>query len=159
MIINSLTINPAELSTSTALLEIDPAMPFSLVMLFELLLGELGPEPGALLHADSVRKLPRLMECQSRRNRCWSHALTLGSLSCGSHAGHPKLLWLLPITFSTHTMNKLWMMEPDPLTCHVQRAFLCSGDGSILPPQKRAAPALADLLLQPGPQLQIGLRS
>lgn len=34
----------------------DPAMPFSLVMLFELLLGELGPEPGALLHADSEGK-------------------------------------------------------------------------------------------------------
>ena len=27
--------------------------PFSLGMLLELLLGELGPEPGALLHADS----------------------------------------------------------------------------------------------------------
>lgn len=30
-------------------------MPFSLVMLLELLLGELGPEPGALLQADSLR--------------------------------------------------------------------------------------------------------
>lgn len=46
----------AEHCTSIELLEIDPAMPFSLVMLFELLLGELGPEPGALLHADSERK-------------------------------------------------------------------------------------------------------
>lgn len=40
--------------TSTGLLETDPATPFSLVMLLELLLGELGPEPGALLHADSI---------------------------------------------------------------------------------------------------------
>lgn len=29
--------------------------PFSLGMLLELLLGELGPEPGALLHADSTK--------------------------------------------------------------------------------------------------------
>lgn len=28
-------------------------IPFSLGMLLELLLGELGPEPGALLHAES----------------------------------------------------------------------------------------------------------
>jgi hypothetical protein len=34
----------------------EPAMPFSLVMLLELLLGELGPEPGALLQADSTKK-------------------------------------------------------------------------------------------------------
>lgn len=32
-------------------------MPFSLVMLLELLLGELGPEPGALLQADSLKKM------------------------------------------------------------------------------------------------------
>lgn len=30
--------------------------PFSLGMLLELLLGELGPEPGALLHAESGRE-------------------------------------------------------------------------------------------------------
>lgn len=30
------------------------AMPFSVLTLPELLLGELGPEPGALLHAESV---------------------------------------------------------------------------------------------------------
>ena len=41
--------------TSTGLLQTDPATPFSLVMLLELLLGELGPEPGALLHADSIQ--------------------------------------------------------------------------------------------------------
>lgn len=40
--------------TSTELLDMEPAMPFSLVMLLELLLGELGPEPGALLQADSA---------------------------------------------------------------------------------------------------------
>lgn len=37
--------------TSPWLLEI--GIPFSLGMLLELLLGELGPEPGALLHAGS----------------------------------------------------------------------------------------------------------
>lgn len=42
--------------TSTGLLEIELVIPFSLVMLLELLLGELGPEPGALLQADSLRK-------------------------------------------------------------------------------------------------------
>lgn len=35
------------------LLETDTVMPFSLGMLLELLFGELGPEPGALLHAES----------------------------------------------------------------------------------------------------------
>lgn len=40
------------LFTSPGLVEI--GMPFSLGMLLELLLGELGPEPGALLHAESV---------------------------------------------------------------------------------------------------------
>lgn len=35
------------------LLDTDTVMPFSLGMLLELLLGELGPEPGALLHAES----------------------------------------------------------------------------------------------------------
>lgn len=40
------------LVTSPGLLEM--VTPFSLGMLLELLLGELGPEPGALLHADST---------------------------------------------------------------------------------------------------------
>lgn len=40
------------LVTSPGLLEM--VTPFSLGMLLELLLGELGPEPGALLHADSA---------------------------------------------------------------------------------------------------------
>ena len=35
------------------LLDNDTLMPFSLGMLLELLFGELGPEPGALLHAES----------------------------------------------------------------------------------------------------------
>lgn len=43
----------AVLVTSPGLLEM--VTPFSLGMLLELLLGELGPEPGALLHADSRR--------------------------------------------------------------------------------------------------------
>lgn len=42
----------AMLVTSPGLLEM--VTPFSLGMLLELLLGELGPEPGALLHADST---------------------------------------------------------------------------------------------------------
>lgn len=37
--------------TSPGLLQI--VIPFSVGMLLEPLLGELGPEPGALLHADS----------------------------------------------------------------------------------------------------------
>ncbi len=41
----------AMLVTSPELLEM--VTPFSLGMLLELLLGELGPDPGALLHADS----------------------------------------------------------------------------------------------------------
>lgn len=43
----------AMLVTSPGLLEM--VTPFSLGMLLELLLGELGPEPGALLHADSIK--------------------------------------------------------------------------------------------------------
>lgn len=42
------------LSVTSVLLATDTAMPFSLGMLLELLFGELGPEPGALLHAESV---------------------------------------------------------------------------------------------------------
>lgn len=41
------------LGFTSVLLETDTAMPFSLGMLLELLLGELGPDPGALLHAES----------------------------------------------------------------------------------------------------------
>lgn len=39
-------------------LETDTATPFSLGMLLELLFGELGPEPGALLHAESEPHKP-----------------------------------------------------------------------------------------------------
>lgn len=35
-------------------------MPFSVLTLPELLLGELGPEPGALLHAESVDERQKL---------------------------------------------------------------------------------------------------
>lgn len=38
---------------TSVLLQTDTVMPFSLGMLLELLFGELGPEPGALLHAES----------------------------------------------------------------------------------------------------------
>lgn len=44
------------------------------------------------------------------------------------------------------------------LTCHVERAFLGGGDGAVSTPQQRTAPPLAHLLLQPGAQLQVGLR-
>lgn len=44
------------------------------------------------------------------------------------------------------------------LTCHVQGAFLGSGDGAVPAAQQWTAPALAHLLLQPGTQLQVGLR-
>lgn len=44
--------------TSTGLPDKELPMPFSLVMLLELLLGELGPEPGALLHAESAKEIP-----------------------------------------------------------------------------------------------------
>lgn len=45
---------------TSVLLATDAVMPFSLGMLLELLFGELGPEPGALLHAES--------ETQTRRD-------------------------------------------------------------------------------------------
>lgn len=48
----SITANVCVCVTSV-LLETDTVMPFSLGMLLELLFGELGPEPGALLHAES----------------------------------------------------------------------------------------------------------
>lgn len=41
------------LCTSAWILVTDPAIPFSVLMLLELLFGELGPDPGALLHAES----------------------------------------------------------------------------------------------------------
>lgn len=44
------------------------------------------------------------------------------------------------------------------LTCHVQGAFLGGGDGAVPAAQQWTAPALAHLLLQPGTQLQVGLR-
>lgn len=40
--------------TSAGTLGTVDTMPFSVLTLPELLLGELGPEPGALLHAESV---------------------------------------------------------------------------------------------------------
>lgn len=44
------------------------------------------------------------------------------------------------------------------LTCHVERALLGGSDGAVSAAQQRAAPPLAYLLLQPGAQLQVGLR-
>lgn len=45
------------LFTSAWILVTDPAIPFSVLMLLELLLGELGPDPGALLHAESEKHI------------------------------------------------------------------------------------------------------
>lgn len=114
-------------SVTSVLLETDTVMPFSLGMLLELLFGELGPEPGALLHAESLKK-------QKKQN---------------TH-----------IRYSKHKIvrsNKP-VFELQTLTCHVQGAFLGGGDGAVPAAQQRTAPALAHLLLQPGTQLQVGLR-
>lgn len=56
--------------TSLLLETADSVMPFSLGMLLELLLGELGPEPGALLHAESGREERR--NPVKKTHRCWS---------------------------------------------------------------------------------------
>lgn len=45
------------LCTSAWILVTDPAIPFSVLMLLELLFGELGPDPGALLHAESEKHI------------------------------------------------------------------------------------------------------
>lgn len=109
---------------TSVLLDTDTVMPFSLGMLLELLFGELGPEPGALLHAESETRADTQIK---------------------------------------HTRNqqqrgvKLWASRL-PLTCHVERAFLGGGDGAVSATQQRTAPTLAHLLLQPGAQLQVGLR-
>jgi hypothetical protein len=47
------------------------AMPFSVLTLPELLLGELGPEPGALLHAESAGERQWLKLARHR----WPHWL------------------------------------------------------------------------------------
>lgn len=58
--------------------------PFSLGMLLELLLGELGPEPGALLHADSRTHTAQMLAVSDMLNRanfweeiCLHYSLTL----------------------------------------------------------------------------------
>lgn len=60
-------------------------MPFSLGMLLELLFGELGPEPGALLHAESEAhtntnqikyKLPEAKPFEQRTAVCPSPAMS-----------------------------------------------------------------------------------
>lgn len=96
-------------------------VPFSLGMLLELLFGELGPEPGALLHAESVTLKQKE---ESSTHTEWQQKSGLGGVP----------------------------------TCHVERAFLGGGDGAVSAPEERAAPALANLLLQPRAQLQVGLR-
>lgn len=99
-------------------------MPFSLGMLLELLFGELGPEPGALLHAESA--------------------------TC------TQIKYIQENTAVQNQTRQLCVCVP--LTCHVEGAFLGGGDGAVSATQQRTAPPLAHLLLQPGAQLQVGLR-
>lgn len=49
---NLLELSKGMYLTSVCIFIIDPT-PFSVLILLELLFGELGPDPGALLHADS----------------------------------------------------------------------------------------------------------
>lgn len=64
-------------NTSLLLETADTVTPFSFGMLLELLLGELGPEPGALLHAESGR------EDTVKNRRCWSMCVSVcASLTC-----------------------------------------------------------------------------
>lgn len=121
----SITANVCVCVTSV-LLETDTVMPFSLGMLLELLFGELGPEPGALLHAES----------ETRADTQIKH--TRNQQQCGMKLSERAVCL--------------------PLTCHVERAFLGAGDGTVSATQQRTAPTLAYLLLQPGAQLQVGLR-
>lgn len=53
---------------TSVLLETDTVMPFSLGMLLELLFGELGPEPGALLHAESETHTQRKIQYSQENN-------------------------------------------------------------------------------------------
>lgn len=66
---------------TSVLLETDTVMPFSLGMLLELLLGELGPEPGALLHAESETNT----EIRHTDNKVWKRnhlSVRGGVLTC-----------------------------------------------------------------------------
>lgn len=108
-------------------------MPFSLGMLLELLFGELGPEPGALLHAESEtgggKKEEESAGVWKKKQKRFETA--------GSSPPPPP---------------------PPPLTRHVEGALLGRSDGTVSAAEQRAAAALADFLLQPGAQLQVGLR-
>lgn len=65
----SITANVCVCVTSV-LLEIDTVMPFSLGMLLELLFGELGPEPGALLHAESETRADTQIRHTRNQQQC-----------------------------------------------------------------------------------------
>lgn len=61
---------------TSELLETDTATPFSLGMLLELLFGELGPDPGALLHAES--EAPKDTSQTQEGNKKWTAARLRG---------------------------------------------------------------------------------
>lgn len=65
----SITANVCVCVTSV-LLETDTVMPFSLGMLLELLFGELGPEPGALLHAESETRADTQIKHTRNQQQC-----------------------------------------------------------------------------------------
>lgn len=65
----SITANVCVCVTSV-LLETDTVMPFSLGMLLELLFGELGPEPGALLHAESETRADTQIKHTTNQQQC-----------------------------------------------------------------------------------------
>lgn len=65
----SITANVCVCVTSV-LLETDTVMPFSLGMLLELLFGELGPEPGALLHAESETRADTQIRHTRNQQQC-----------------------------------------------------------------------------------------
>lgn len=81
----SITANVCVCVTSV-LLDTDTVMPFSLGMLLELLFGELGPEPGALLHAESETRADTQIKHTRNQQQCgmklWASRLLASYLPC-----------------------------------------------------------------------------
>lgn len=103
---------------------------------------------------------PLTLRCRFLWGCCWSCCLESLVLSPGrcytpslSH-NTDKMKWHAK-EFSVWTAS-LSVSVP---TCQVQGAFLGGGDGAVSASQQWAAPPLADLLLQPWAQLQVGFRS
>lgn len=94
------------------------AMPFSVLTLPELLLGELGPEPGALLHAESVGEKQQVGvgHWRDRAPYCFPGFL-LPSPLAGRTAGFqsrdgnmiPSVLALLLTSHEPPKAEALWM--------------------------------------------------